>query len=114
MHRSANTKVNVVGLLDLNGVWPAQQRQDAVAEFVGDAVWVQREFIEIGILDRVIGMRPADLVAVTDGDERAARENRAAGVQFRIFGIADDKIRLHQLVDTKTKAREGLIKARDG
>ena len=78
-----------------------QQRQGKAVESVG-ALGAQRKLVEVGILDRVIGVRPADLVAVTDGDERAARENGAAGVQFRFLRIADDKIGLHQLVDAET------------
>ena len=97
-----------IGLPDLNDVGATLQRLNARAEIVG-AAGVQREFVEIGILDRVIGVRPTDLIAVSNSDEGRARKNDAAGVQFRMFRIADDKIGLHQLVDAKT--RDGLIVA---
>jgi hypothetical protein len=78
--RGTNDNGSVGGLQDLNGFLATFQREDAVAEIVGGAIRVQCEFIEVGILHGVVGVRPADLVAVTDGDERRARENDAAGV----------------------------------
>src|SRR5271163_2324958 len=85
------------------------KRQDGAAEIVR-SVRVQREFIKICILDRIIRVRPTYIIAVAYADERRACECDAAGVEFRLHGIADDKVDLHPLEDAETLGgRKGRI-----
>ena len=107
-NRSLNRSKNVdalvgkraIGLPDLNDVGAMLKRQRGAAKIVGE-VGVQREFVEVGILNRVIGVCPADLVAVTDTNEWPTHQNDAAGVQVRILRIPDDKIDLHPLINAE-------------
>ncbi len=74
------------------------------AELVS-AVRGELQLVEVGVLDGVVGVRPADPVAVTDADEGGTREGNAAGVQGRGGRVADHEVRFHPLIDAQAGDR---------
>ncbi len=97
--------VAAVGLQDLHAVGPHRERQAGAAEGVVGAGGIERELIQVGRLDGVVGVRPAEMVVKADADERATGEGDAIGIQRRRARVADHKVHLEPLINAEAAGR---------
>ena len=62
---------------------------------------VDRDVVKIGVLDRIVGMGPPDIVCKADADEGRACESYPGSIEVGMIGMADNKLRLDPLINVE-------------